>query len=108
MFAAGHKDYETALAQISLVIQFFQYNNVITPKTNPSGNPKLDPKVEKLVFDLVSLNFEQSNQLWGMLGGKYMSSVLYKMRLVTISEETPKAETEPILKIKSKDALIEN
>ncbi len=69
--------------------------NVFTPFTHPS----LDPGIEKLVFELYNLSFEQLNQVWGMLGGKYYPSVLYKMRVISIDEMSIEAEGEPIKEI---------
>jgi hypothetical protein len=41
---------------------------VINQKNTPADNGlALDPKVEKLIFDMVSLNAEQINHLWAML-----------------------------------------
>ena len=74
--------YEEALLYISYVIRFFQFRNVFTA----SNSPSLDPGIEKLLMELHSLGFEQLNHLWAVLGGKYLPSVLYKMRLVVIDE----------------------
>ncbi|MCB0725935.1 MAG: DUF4255 domain-containing protein [Ignavibacteriae bacterium] len=90
-----NQNYEEGLKQLSLIFQFFQYRNVFTPVNFPS----MDPGIEKLVFELYSLNFEQLNQIWGMLGGKYFPSVLYKMRVITIDEMMTEAEGEPIKEI---------
>jgi hypothetical protein len=38
------------------------------------------------------MNFEQLNHLWGILGGKYLPSVLYKIRRVTVDEEATISE----------------
>lgn len=78
--------YPNALMWIDQVVEYFQGKNVFTAATaNPSdGYPS---KVEKIVLDLFSLNFEQINHLWGILGGKYVPSVLYKMRLLPIEAE---------------------
>jgi hypothetical protein len=38
---------------------------------------------------MVSLNAEQINHLWAVLGGKYFPSVLYKVRMLTIEDDTP-------------------
>jgi hypothetical protein len=48
--------------------------------------------IEKLIFSLYNINFEQINHLWSTLGGKYLPSVLYKMQLVIIDEDAVKAE----------------
>ncbi|MEP6845946.1 MAG: DUF4255 domain-containing protein [Panacibacter sp.] len=77
--------YEEALKYISYVIQFFQHRNVFTQ----SNSPALDPGIEKLLMELNTLGFEQLNHLWAVLGGRYLPSVLYKMRLVIIDEDLP-------------------
>ena len=37
---------------------------------------------------MYTLNFEQINHLWSILGAKYLPSVLYKVRQLTIEEDT--------------------
>ncbi len=104
LFAVANSAYDTALQQLSLIIQFFQYKNVLTHQNSPAASePKLDPRIDKLVFDLHSLNFEQVNHLWGTLGGKYLPSVLYKVRLVTIEDDTPQMQADPILNLAIND-----
>jgi hypothetical protein len=77
--------YNDGLKWLSYFIQFFQYKNVFMPESHPS----LDVKIKKLIVDLYSMNFEQINHLWSTLGGKYLPSVLYKVRQITIDEEAP-------------------
>ena len=87
LFTANFGDnYIEALKFISYVIGFFQAANVFTSDTNPA----LDSRVKKIIADLHTLDFDQQNHLWGMLGSRYMPSVLYKIRLVTIQEESVK------------------
>lgn len=74
--------YEEALMYISYVVRFFQHRNVFTP----ANSPALDPAIDKLLMEFNTLGFEQLNHLWAVLGGKYLPSVLYKMRLVVIDE----------------------
>lgn len=95
LITAKQADYAEALKVLSYIIQFFQHKFVF----DTLNSPLLDPKIERLVLDLHSLNFEQMNHLWGILGGKYMPSVLYKMRVVGIEEETEDASAEPIMEI---------
>jgi hypothetical protein len=80
---AVNREYSDSLKWLTYIIQFFQYQNVFTQISHPS----LDARIEKLIVDMHSLNFEQVNHLWGTLGGKYLPSVLYKVRQVTIDEE---------------------
>lgn len=96
LFSCADDDYENALIKIGRVFGFFQQQYVFTP----NSNPQFPEGVEKLVFDLFSPNFEQLNHLWGILGGKYIPSVLYKMRLVAVQESLPK-EAYPIREVKS-------
>ena len=95
LFTAKQADYGEALKVLSFIIQFFQHKFVFDTQNSPT----LDPKIERLVLDLHSLNFEQMNHLWGILGGKYLPSVLYKMKVVGIEEETSEATGEPIMEI---------
>jgi len=100
LFAVNHSAYDTALQYLSLIIQFFQYKSVIDHKNTPPDNGLvLDQKIDKLIFDMVSMNSEQVNHLWAILGGKYLPSVLYKVRLVTIEDDTPDKTVEPVSKL---------
>src|SRR3546814_15594603 len=76
------------LLRITQVISFFQRRSVFTPVEVPELGP-LD--VKKLIFELYSTNFTELNQLWGILGGKYVPPVVYKMRPCVIQDapETP-------------------
>jgi hypothetical protein len=89
LFAVSLTNYTEALKRLSFIIQFFQYRNVFTPVNSPT----LNPAIEKLIADMHSLTFEQSNQLWATLGGRYFPSVLYKIRLVGIEEGAIDAES---------------
>lgn len=95
LFSANFSSYENALKYLSYLIQFFQHKNHFTH----TNSPKLPARLDKLIFDLYSMNFEQVNHLWGTLGGKYLPSALYKVRLVTIEDETPEMAGEAITKI---------
>jgi hypothetical protein len=100
LFSVNHSSYDTALQYLSLIIQFFQYRNFIDHKNTPPDNGlALDHKVDKLIFDMVSMNSEQVNHLWATLGGKYLPSVLYKVRMVTIEDDTPGLEEQAISKL---------
>jgi hypothetical protein len=74
--------YANCLHLISYVVRFFQSKSVF----NHQNTPSLSPTIEKLIVELVSPTFEQQNYLWGALGAKYMPSVLYKVRMLTIRE----------------------
>lgn len=83
LFAINKSDYGDALKWLSLIIQYFQHRNFFTHTSHPS----LDINIDKLIMDLFTLNFEQVNHMWGVLGGKYLPSAMYKMRMVGIEED---------------------
>ncbi len=83
LFAINRNEYDDSLKLLAHIIQYFQYQNVFTPISHPA----LDSKIKKLILDLYSLNFEQINHMWSTLGGKYMPSVLYKVRQLAIDED---------------------
>lgn len=81
--AINRTDYEESLRWLSYIIQFVHYQKVFSPQSNSA----LNPKIQKLMLDLQPMDFEQINHLWSILGGKYIPSVLYKIRQVTIDED---------------------
>lgn len=95
LFAVNKSKYSEALKYLSFVIQFFQHRSVF----NHITDPLLDDKIEKLLLELYTINFEQTNHLWGTMGGKYYPSALYKMRLITIDESFKEAEGEMITRV---------
>lgn len=97
LFSANFQDnYSEALKFISYVIRFFQAKNVFTT----ANTPGLSSEVEKLIVELHPMSFEQQNYLWGMIGGKYIPSVLYRFRLLVVQEDVPVVGVEEITKIK--------
>jgi len=81
LIGANKTQYNIGLQRISQVISFFQRNSIFTVSEIPNLP---DFGLEKIIFDLHSTNFEELNQLWGIMGGKYIPSVVYKMRLAYI------------------------
>ncbi|MGR9577844.1 DUF4255 domain-containing protein [Pandoraea sputorum] len=75
-FSGGH--YEDSLKLISAAIAFFQRNPVFDHRSSPS----LDPRIDRLMLEIENLDIRELSNLWTMLGGKYLPSVLYKVRLM--------------------------
>ena len=94
--AYSASSYTTSLQILSYVIGFMQMKNVFTPQNSPS----LNGVVEKATITLNTLSAEQNNHLWGYLGAKYMPSVVYKIKMLTIQEDHKMAEGPPITIIK--------
>lgn len=91
LVTANNQNYEKAILFLSRVIGFFQYKSVFTEQN--SSLPASVP-LTRFSFNtsMVSLTFEQINHLWGVLGGKQLPSVLYKVQLLEIQYED---ETKP-------------
>jgi hypothetical protein len=82
MFAAAFSGtkYPEALKFISHTISFFQSRPVL----DHQNTPELDPRIDKLVLDIENLSIADLSNLWSILGGAYLPSVLYRMRMVTL------------------------
>ncbi len=101
LFAMHRKKYDDNLQFLGHIIQFFQHQHVFTPLTHPG----LDGRIQRIVVDLYNLNFEQTNHLWSVLGGKYFPSVMYKVRQVTLNEDAVISESGFIKEIQLNDKL---
>jgi len=97
--------YNLALKRLSYIIRFLQSKNVFSVSSSVSGgsvSPE-DPDIIDLKFtmELYTLTFEQINHLWGSLGGRQMPFVMYKLRLVTITERATVREVPLIEEIET-------
>jgi|SRR5215475_5038490 len=95
LFAANFKQYDQALRHISHVLTLFQAR----PAFAPDRSPGLDPRIEQLTLELLSLSYEQLNQMWAFIGGKQLPSVVYRVRLISLHDAEPAAIQPPITTI---------
>jgi len=107
--------YVQALKRLSLVIEFFQGKNVFTPATAsvplpPELSDLSNPEIAslKLNLELYTLTFEQINHLWGSLGGRQIPFVMFKVRLVSITERSVRREVPLIEEIETNLSKISN
>ena len=82
MFAANFSGstYTEALKLIANTISFFQSR----PVFNHSNTPALDDGIDQLSIEIENLGLSDLSNLWGVLGGRYVPSVLYRLRMITI------------------------
>lgn len=83
LFTPYYTDYTSSLLQLSNIVKFFQNKNLFTTL----NAPELPAAVDELIFDLKTLSLQDLNNLWGILGSKYIPSVIYKVRLVKITQD---------------------
>jgi Pvc16 N-terminal domain len=98
MFAAnfGGTHYGEALKLISSTIAFFQAH----PSFDRHGSPGLDSRIDRLTLEIENLSLSDLSNLWSISSGKYVPSVLYRMRMVVldaaqINAQVPTVQQQP-------------
>jgi hypothetical protein len=81
----GKDRYESALKFISLIITIFQ-GKYVYEDTDFTAQEKT-AGLEKLILELSSPSFDQSNQIWQTMGSKMVPFVLYKVRMAVILDK---------------------
>jgi hypothetical protein len=77
-FSGSH--YPEALKLLSHALLHFQARPVI----DHHSAPELDRRIERLVLEVEDLSVNDLSNLWGVLGGQYRPSVLYRVRMISI------------------------
>jgi hypothetical protein len=80
-FSGGN--YPEALKFLSSAIAFFQSHQVLDQQTAPARDPGLD----RLVLSIENLSSSEMHSLWGIHSGRYLPSVLYRVRMVGLDGE---------------------
>lgn len=90
MIASNHSAYDEALKQISRVIEEFQKKNVFEKKENNKGDIDGNkyPNLDKLIFEMETLSFDQNNSLWQTIGSKLYPYVIYKVKVIAFAQST--------------------
>lgn len=94
-------NYAEALKFISKAVVFFQIN----PVFDRQGSPDMDPRIEKIILDIENLNSQDLSNIWGMLGGKYLPSVYYRIRMICLSPDNIVAQL-PLVSRPQSDARL--
>lgn len=87
---AVYNDQAEAIRQLGFILSYFQSHPVITSQNVSTLNAgKLQAAgVDKLIFEIVNYSHQELSNLWSQLGAKYMPSVVYKMRMITVDAYT--------------------
>lgn len=97
-FSGRH--YTDALKYLSQAISFFRLNPVFDRKSVPD----MDARIERLFLDIENLGITDLSNLWGILGGKYVPSILYKVRMITFDSQEVIGQT-PVITRHATDAM---
>lgn len=85
------KNYREALKFLSEVVNYFQGQFLFDHQRFP-GMPS---SIERLQFEIYHSDFHEINYIWGMLGAKFMPSMMYKIRMITF-DKAPATTVEPV------------
>ncbi|MBT1686939.1 DUF4255 domain-containing protein [Dawidia soli] len=96
LFSRNH--YIESLRYLSGVIYFFQYKPLFTRQ----NTPKLSRGADKIYFDLLSVSPSDMMNYYSMLGIKYVPSVVYKVRMLTFSQDNVVADLPAIRGLETK------
>ncbi len=80
---SGTNNYRVDITYLSEILRFFQAQNVF----NSNIHTDLDPSISKLILELHTPTFEQTNNIWSALGAKYLPSVMYKAKMIIVQED---------------------
>ena len=76
----SENNYDESLKYLSTTMEYFQGNSLF----QQSAFPDLDNRISQLSVEIESLSLQDQSHLYGLLGVKYLPSVLYKIRMITI------------------------
>ena len=110
LVCAGNSTYSIALSQLSRSLSFFQGKNVFTHLNSVNVPTSIVDPVDrmdefKMCVDLMSPSFEETNHLWGTLGGKQVPFALYGVRVTEIQRNERLREGEPPIEEAQASAL---
>ncbi len=103
MFIANFPDpnYLESLRFISIVLEFFQGTRVF----DRSNLPLLSNNVDKIAFEYMNQDSKELSNVWGMIGLKYMPSLIYKMKLLSFTNHLIREEIPSIIGNSKKNIL---
>lgn len=96
MFTAYFNNYTESLKQLSYILACFQTKPVFDRENTPAL-AGLD--TSKLIFQLNTLPLEQQHYIWSMIGLRYLPSVIYCVRMLTIFEREVVGEVANVKEI---------
>ena len=86
--------YGEGLKMLSAGLMYFQSYPIMTPQ----NTPEMPKGMQQLSFEISNLRVEEMGQMWGNLGGRYVPSVMFKIRTITLTSAAITAITPTIRK----------
>jgi len=89
LFIARFNDYPTAWNYLTDIIRFFQSHPVLERVDNQAQSSNHMPEgIESLRCEMISLNFQQQNEVWSALRITQHPALLYKIKLITLRDRS--------------------
>lgn len=76
------ESYSDALTLISAVVQYFHHN----PSFTSASTPELPSGIQRVTVEWVDQNLSDTHNMWASLGGRYVPSVVYRVRTLTVDD----------------------
>lgn len=95
-------NYKEGLKYLSNIILFFQGRPVFTNTTHPQLNKY---NIEKLSFEMYHPDYQARNNLWTILGIKYLPSVIYKVKMLSFSDDLLREELPAITALENEKQI---
>jgi hypothetical protein len=90
LISANCDSYDKSLRSISKTIQFFQGKKVFNAANTVynRNNVSFDVFEQfRFILELYTPSFEELNNVWGILGGRQLPSVIYRIQLIQIEQD---------------------
>ena len=89
-------NYLEALKMLSAVVGIFQSNTFFTKQDNPD----MPDPLNKLTFEIFNLPINELSHIWSGIGAKYVPSIIYKVRMITLREDLVQKEVSGVSGLK--------
>ena len=109
LFIARFNDYPTSWNYLTDIIRFFQSHPVLERADNQAQSSNNMPEgIESLRCEMISLNLQQQNEVWGALRITQHPALLYKIKLITLRDPHPQSSEKTknvIVKLVDKEMI---
>lgn len=94
LFAANYTstNYLESLKMLSASIAALQANSSF----ERSDFPDMDPSIDRLTMEIHNVPINELSHIWSGIGAKYVPSIIYKMRMLTIQRNQVQATVKGI------------
>lgn len=92
LFSSCFDEYTESLKFLTATIGFFQENSSFTR----ANNPALPEGISTLKFEIENTPSGKTHNLWTALGAKYLPSIVYKMRHISVASGQIKGASSEI------------